>query len=155
MTQRSNVVPAVPTVSERDFHNAMVAGLSRAQQALGSQKMLAAVMDLSPKQVGNIMAGGSTDPKRLWDVRGSVPSSMDEIAALYGVRVVPDDAICTSDKPLAQATCALLHKAIDAEMDGITTHAELLGMEGELREMRALIDVRLAKIAALRRPRAA
>lgn len=153
MPHRSNVVPAKPIVTEADFHNAMVTGLSRAQAALGSQKALAFVMDLSPKQVGNIMAGGSTDPKRLWDVREVEPSALDDIADLYGVRIVPKGAVCSTDTKLSVATCALLKKAIDAELDGIEDHQELLDMEAELRTARILIDARLERIAELRKPR--
>ncbi|MCW2763370.1 MAG: hypothetical protein JWR85_3571 [Marmoricola sp.] len=155
MSSSDNVVPSKTVVTEQDFLNAMVTGLARAQASLGSQKMLAAVMDLSAKQVGNIMAGGSTDPKRLWDVRAKVPTALDDIADLYGVRIVPRDSICSSDSKLSVATCALLKKAIDAELDGTEDHRELLDMERELREMRALIDVRLEKIGALRAPRVA
>lgn len=149
----SNVVPRKAPVTEAQFLNAMVTGLARAQASLGSQKALAYVMDLSTKQVGNIMAGGSTDPKRLWDVREAEPSALDDIADLYGCRVVPKEAVCSTDAKLSVATCALLAKAIDAELDGIEDHRELLGMEHELRQLRTLIDARLVRITALRAPR--
>lgn len=155
MTPDGSVLPPVSSVSELEFHNAMVAGLARAQVSLGSPKALAYVMDLSKKQVGNIMAGASTDPKRLWDVMAAADGSLDEIAELYGKRIVPKDAVCTTDAKLSVATCALLKKAIDAELDGIEDHRELLDMEHELRAMRAMIDARLEKITALRAPRAA
>lgn len=153
MVQSSNVVPAKSDVAETDFLNAMVTGLARAQSRVGSQKALAYVMDLSPKQVGNIMAGGSTDPKRLWDVRAVEPTVLDDIADLYGVRIVPKGAVCSTDTKLSVATCALLKKAIDAELDGIEDHQELLDMEAELRTARTLIDARLERIAEIRKPR--
>lgn len=150
-----NVVPVRPSVTEQDFQSAVTMGLARAQAALGSQKALAYVMDLSTKQTGNVMAGATTDPKRLWDVHAVVPSALDDVADLYGVKIVSKEAICSTDSNLSAATCALLKKAIDAEMDGITTHTELLGMEVELREMQSLIAVRLEQIKTLRAPRAA
>lgn len=156
MLQRGSVVPSKPTVTEADFHNAMVSGLARAVATVGSQKALAFVMDLkSEKQVGNIMAGGSTDPKRLWDAREVEPTALDDIADLYGARIVPKGAVCSTDAKLSVATCALLKKAIDAELDGVEDHQELLDMESELRAMRILIDARLERISDLRRPRAA
>jgi hypothetical protein len=152
----SNVVPPKTVVSEADFQTAVTLGLARAQSKLGSQKALAYVMDLSTKQVGNVMASGETAAKRLWDVHAAEGSALSDIADLYGVRIVPKDAVCnTDDKPLSVSTCALLKKAIDAELDGVVTHQELLGMETELREMRAMIDARLETVAALRAPRAA
>jgi len=156
MTQRSNVVPSKSAVTEVEFQSAVTLGLARAQSSLGSQKALAFVMDLSTKQVGNVMAGAGTDAKRLWDVHAVEGSALSDIADLYGVRIVPKDAVCsTDDKPLSVSTCALLKKAIDAELDGVVTHQELLGMEAELREMRAMIDTRLETVATLRAPRAA
>lgn len=150
MNSTEPVVPVESSVSEQSFHNAMVAGLARAAQCLGSQRALAFVMDLSTKQVGNIMRGGSTDPKRLWDVRAVVPSALDEIADLYRCRIVHKDTSCACDAKLSVATCALLAKAIDAELDGSEDHLELLGMEDELRALRMLIDRRLDKISGLR-----
>lgn len=156
MTQRSTVLPVAPKVSEQDFTNSVTMGLSRAQAAFGTSKALAYVMDLSTKQLSNVMAGASTDAKRLWDVHAVEGSALSDVAALYGLRIVPRDAVCSSDEaPLSVATCALLKKAIDAELDGIETHQELLDMEHELRSMQALIDRRLAKIAELRTPRVA
>lgn len=156
MTHRNNVVPAKGLITEVEFLNAMVEGLARAQTKVGSQKALAFVMDLSPKQVGNIMAGGSTDPKRLWDAHAAIPDAhvMSEIADLYGMRVVPKDSICTSDAKLSQATCALLKKAIDAELDGVVDHRELLDMEHELLNLRSMIDSALGEIAVIRKPSA-
>ena len=154
MTRPAPVVPPVAHVGEADFRNAMVTGLARAQVALGTQRMLAGVMDLSAKQVGNIMAGGSTDPKRLWDVEAAVPGTLDDIAALYGRRIVGiDDPSCTAGAgKLSVATCALLAKAIDAEIDGINDHRELLAMENELRDVVRIAGAKLQQIAVLRLP---
>lgn len=147
------VVPVRPSVTEEQFHSSMIAGLNRAEMALGTRKALAYVMDLDPKSVKNIFAGGSTDAKRLWDAQAVEPSVLDDIADLYGMKIVAKDAVCSTDRNLSVVTCALLKKAIDAEMDGEVDHTELLGMEAELREMKALISVRLEQIKALRAPR--
>lgn len=149
------VLPSRPTVTEDEFQTCVTLGLARAQAAFGSQKALAFSMDLTAKQLSNVMGGASTHPKRLWDVHKIEGSALSDVAALYGLRVVHRDAVCTTDERLSVVTCALLKKAIDAELDGIETHQELLGMENELREMQRMIDLRLEKIAALRTPRAA
>lgn len=153
MSNRSNVVPVKSDVSEQDFQNSVVTGLGRAQAAFGSQKALAFVMDLSTKQVSNIFAGAGTDAKRLWDVHAVEGSALSDVADLYGYRIVSKDAVCSTDQHLSVATCALLKKAIDAELDGVVTHQELLAMEHELRDIQSHVDSALAKIAELRSPR--
>lgn len=154
---KGSVLPAVHDVTEAEFQAAMMLGLSRAERALGGQRALAAVMDLSTKQVGNIINGrSSTDPKRLFDVHQASPGALDDLADLYGFRVVPKDAVCTTDKGKSSITVVgLLTKLMEAEADGTIDHTELLGMEDELRAVRAIVDRKLAAIADLRRPRVA
>lgn len=154
---KGSVLPRTHDVTEQEFQAAMVLGLSRAERALGGQRALAAAMDLSTKQVSHILNGRSgTDPKRLFDVNLAAPGALDDIAALYGWRPVPTDAICTTDKGKSSITVVgLLTKLMEAEADGTIDHTELLGMEDELRAVRAIVDRKLAAIADLRRPRVA
>jgi hypothetical protein len=133
--------------------------MGRAMRRLGGQKGLAYTMDRTPKQIGNIMAGTSgafESAKPLFDAHSVEGTILDDVADLYGLRIVPKDSVCSHDaSPLSVVTCGLLKKAIDAELDGTETHAELLDMENELRAVQRAVDQRLARIADLRKPRAA
>jgi hypothetical protein len=157
MPDRVNVVPFAPVVTEADWVTCVISGMARAQRRLGGQKALAYTMDLSAKQVGNILAGTSLPAaKRLFDAHAVEGTLLDDVADLYGMRIVPKDSVCSHDaSPLSVVTCGLLKKAIDAELDGTETHAELLDMENELRAVQRAVDQRLARIADLRKPRAA
>jgi len=150
-----SVVPETMPVSEVEFHGHMVAGLARAQQRVGP-KGLAFVMDLSPKQLGNVMAGASTSPKRLWDALAACPTALDDVAAAYGRRLVPKDAVCDSDRGtqpiaalLAQVALAESH---DSPGGASKTHAELLDMEADIRAVRLLLDGWIAEIDRIRAP---
>lgn len=149
----STVVLPNMDISEAEFHAGMVLGLSRAEKALGGRRQLAAAMDLSTKQVGNIMdRGASTDPKRLFDLWEL--GSLDDIADLCKFRVVPKGAVCSSDVGRSSLTVlGLLSKLMEAEADGKIDHSEKLGMESDLRAVRSFIDRMLQDIADLRRPR--
>lgn len=148
----AHVLPPVLDISEEQFRAVMILGLSRVEKTLGGRRQLAAAMDLSTKQVGNIMRAGSTDPKRLFDIWES--GSLDDIADLYGFRVVPKGAVCSSDVGRSSLTVlGLLQKLMEAEADGKIDHSEKLGMEPDLRAVRSFIDRMLEDIADLRRPR--
>lgn len=73
----------------------------------------------------------------------------------YGLRLVPKDASCTTDGLAAPVICALLKKVIDAELDGVKTHQELLDMENELVDAEREIAAMRSRISDLRKPRAA
>ncbi|GAM01902.1 hypothetical protein [Sphingomonas parapaucimobilis] len=148
----AHVVLSITDISEEEFHPLMVLGLLRVERALGGRRQLAAAMDLSTKQVGNIMRSGSTDPKRLFDTWQH--GSLDDIADRYGFRVVPKGAVCSSDVGRSSLTVlGLLQKLMEAEADGKIDHSEKLGMEPDLRAVRSFIDRMLEDIADLRRPR--
>lgn len=154
MPRYNSVVLETTGISEEDFHSAMAAGLLRAQRSV-SQKMLAFVMDITPVALKNIFKGGSTDPKRLWDVLTVEPTALDDIAELYDRRIVHKDAICSTDRRASAVLVAALKKSIEAEADGYIDHNELLAMEAELRAVRGVCDTLLERITEIRRPRAA
>lgn len=158
MVQPSHVVPETMAVGETDFLSAVVAGLARAQRKVGP-KALAFVMDLTTKQLRNVLGNGSTSAKRLWDARAADPTALDDIADLYGCRIVPRDSICDTDLgtlPIA----ALLHKVVQAEDPrgpggASKTHREILDMEDDIRAVHALTAAWLNEIKSIRQPRAA
>lgn len=151
-----SVVPETMSVSEVEFHAHMVAGLARAQQRAGA-KGLAFVMDLTKKQLGNILAGGMTSPKRLWDALAACPTALDDIAGAYGRRLVPKDAICDSDRGTQPIAALLAQVALaespDSPGGAAKTHAELLEMEPDIRAVRRLLDGWIEEIDRIRAPR--
>ena len=159
MSQRS-VVPETTGVGEADFRNAMIAGLARAQQRVGS-KALAFVMDMTPKALSNLFGGAakSTDPKRLWDARAACPTALDDVADLYGCAIVSKDEAALIGRgtlPMAE----LLRKVAVAESPdspggAAVVHSELLDMEDEIRAVHALTGAWLERIREVRRPRVA
>jgi hypothetical protein len=76
--------------------------------------------------------------------------ALDDLMEAYGLRVVPRDQ---ADAGCSSATLPLLaavHKVAEAEADGAIDHAELLAMEGELREAASIIARLLTRVSGLR-----
>ncbi|MEH3107123.1 MAG: hypothetical protein PGN09_07535 [Sphingomonas fennica] len=153
----ASVVPETTFPTEAEFRAAMLAGLARAERQT-SRKVLAFAMDVTTKQLGNIMEAGSMPaPKRLWDALGAEETALDDIARLYGLRLVPQDATCDSDDAgvvLASLLQALL-KAEHPDSPGGRTVVpqELLGMETLVRAVHAKTGKMIACIDEHRRPR--
>ncbi|MDH4746654.1 hypothetical protein OMP43_21745 [Sphingomonas sp. CBMAI 2297] len=150
-----SVVPETSSVREEEFHDAMVSGLARAQRRVG-QKPLAFVMDMTVKQLRNILGGSSPHPKRMWDALGADPTVLDDVADLYGRKIVSKDLDTSADLgtlPLA----TLLAKVAEAESPAspggtAKTHSELLGMEEEIRTVHALTADWIERINIARSP---
>jgi len=140
MTQRSTVLPKSTEISEADFLAAQIRGLSRAEKAAGA-KALAFMLDITPKQLGNILAGASTHPKRQWDALAADPSALDDIAALYGRRIVDKEAVCDVDDAsvLIARLMLWLQEAEHPESPGgrSIVHTELLPAEFMIRQLHA------------------
>lgn len=151
-----NVLPKKQDIPEADFHRAKLAGLERAEKAVGGEKVLADVMRLTRRQLGNIKRGGSTHPQRIWDALAADRTALDDIAALYDVQVVARNAEAL-DKPATLSLAQLLTEIAKAESpdsDGGTrkTHRELIGMETLIREVHALTAGWIEQINAHRAP---
>jgi hypothetical protein len=153
-----SVVPETIVVSDAEFRVAMVAGLARAQKKAGGAKPLAYIMDLSTKMLGRILGGESdTSPKRLWDAHAATGTGLEDIAELYGLRLVPKDAVCDVDNATLVMS-GLLNAILTAEHPDspggrAITHSELLGMEDLVRQVHAKTGKMLTQIADHRRPR--
>lgn len=151
-----NVVPETSGVTEDEFHGAMVSGLGRAERKV-TRAGLAYVMGLSSlKQLANIFAGSTPHPKRLWDARAACPTALDDVADLYGCRIVPKDALTSAELgtlPIA-TLLAKVAEAESPESPGGTskTHRELLDMEDDIRAVHALTAAWIEQINDIRRP---
>jgi hypothetical protein len=147
--------PVVPPAKSQ-VQNALAVGIARAVAKVGGAGTLADRIGTSVATITRTTA--ATHLPELHTAFAATmadPTALDEVADLYGVRVVPAGSVCTSDTLRLSATlCTLLSKAIDAEMDGRVDHVELLGMERELRDARAMIDRKLARIGEIRGLRA-
>lgn len=141
-------------VSEPEFHDALIAGLARAARTAG-RGSLADAMLISGRGLDKIFAGSTPSAKREWDALNADQSALDEVASLYGVRLVPEGSLCDTDMKAAPALAAALHRIVDAEADGTIDHRELLGMEPELIAAEQRIKALRARITDLRKPRAA
>lgn len=131
--------------------SALAVGMARAAMKAGGAGTLADRINSSPATITRAMAG--THLPEFHTAFASVlvePSALDEVGALYGVRVVPLDAVCTSDVRSSSTLVGLLAKVIEAEADGAIDHAELLAMEADIRAVRAMCDRKLARIGGLR-----
>lgn len=148
-----SVVPETIAVEEEDFRARMINGLARAQTRVGA-KALAYVMDLTTKQLRNLFAGGTTHPKRLWDVLAVEPTVLDDIAAAYGKRLVSNEE-ATAGMMGTVPVAALLAKLARAECPtspGGTAkvYSELLDMEADVRAVHALTGDLIAQINDIR-----
>ncbi len=139
--------------NQADFLAQMTIGLSRAAAKVG-RGSLADTLDLSGPGLDNLFTGTMPKAKRLFDMLAADFSALDEIADLYGARVVPKGSICDTDQKAAPALVAALHKVIEAEADGTIDHIELLGMEREVIAAEQAIQLIRSRITELRTPRA-
>ncbi len=153
----SSVVPETTTVKDADFRNAMIAGLGRAQLRVG-EKSLAFIMDVTTKALRNLFGGvaKSTDPKRLWDALVACPTALDDIADLYGRKLVSKDtqeADGFGTLPIASLLARVAEAESPASPGGTAkTHKELLDMEVQIRAVHALTGDWIEKINTLRAP---
>lgn len=144
------VVTPDGSVTEETFHRAMVRGLERAKQKVGSLKKLARRMGLSARQLANILKGAQPRPKKLFDVLSVSPCALDDIARAYGYRLVPRDCVDTTlgeDLQIALTRVDLWLKESmhsESEMGSDLSYRELLKGEpvarDALRQMEALLS---------------
>jgi hypothetical protein len=151
MLQPSNVVPETTSVTEDEFRAAMLAGLARCEKK-SSDKALAYVMDITTKQLGNIKnKGGTPSPKRLWDAHAAHGTGLEDIAALYGMRLVAKEAVCDVDDVSVMIARLLLwlHEAQHPNSPGgrKVVHSELLPAEFMIRQLNQATGDWLATIA--------
>ena len=133
----NTVVPKIPKLSEDQFHDLAVKEVSSAIADHG-REAVASAMDISTRQLGNIMGGATPAAFRLFNLRTLNPEALDAIDRRQGRRSVPRDAVCSSD-PVSAKLARLLAHAIEIEhpeSDGghADTLAEILSLpETELR----------------------
>lgn len=144
------VVPEARALDERAFHERVTAGWSRCIPLAGGIEPFALAVGMGVRGVRKVLAGTTPHACTLINSRRAHPSALDELLAGYGVRLVPEGAVASSDAgaglPLLKAATA----CVEAEADAVIDHRELLAMEPELREAAAHLGALLARIDRLR-----
>jgi hypothetical protein len=128
----------------------MVAGLARAAHRAGPGT-LADKMGITAQALNKIMSGGMTRAKHLFDALAACPDVLDDVAALYKSKLVPQTT--GTQTRSAPVIVAALHKIIEAEADGSMDHVELLEMEAELAAAEKTIGALRNRINEIRKPR--
>jgi hypothetical protein len=144
---RNPVVHQSSRVSEQEFHAAFVARLRDLRRKFDTDKAFAAALGMTTAGVRKIFNGGMTNPKRMFDALHLDETVLDDVAALYRKKVVPETH---GSGRAAPTIVALLHEVIEAEADGELTDAELLAMDDELAAVEKIVgglrsDIRRVK----------
>lgn len=159
MTQTAdNGVPADTAVTETDFRNAWLQSLARLC-AKHREDRVAHWLGISERHLRNVRSGMSLpSADKLHGLLRFDQSAHDEMNALYGLRHVPVDALCSTD-PLTRDLIALANEVAQSEdptsPGGITvTDHELLEKdEHRMRRVYNTLGVWLERISNMRRPR--
>lgn len=139
-------------LDKHDVGNALRIGIARAAATVGGNGTLADKIGASMGTVNNALTGKSLPEFHTgWNLLAADDTALDEVAAKYGKRLVPLDAVCFGDSRKAgPAIVSALAKVIGAEADGRIDHAELLNMEPELIEAEREIEILRARINSIR-----
>lgn len=150
----NTVLPKKRKLGEDEFHDLAVKVVSDAVANHG-RETVAQTMDISTRQLGNIMGGSTPAAFRLYNLRALDPDALDPIDRRYGCRSVPRDAVCSSD-PVSSKLARLLAHSIEIERpdgDGgeSATLRELLTLpEAELRAAASTLAGWVERIDAYR-----
>jgi hypothetical protein len=144
--------------TETEFRDTWLVTLARLCREHGDGQV-AMWLGVSERHLRNIKAGDSMPaPFRLWNLLALDPSAHDELDALFDLKNVAKDAVCSSD-PLTLDMIALAHEtAQDESPDSpggkVVTDHELLGKdEARLRKVYRTIGGWLNRLEEMRRPR--
>lgn len=154
----NNGVPADMPVTETQFRNAWLQALARLCAKHGDDRV-ASLLGITERHLRNVRAGTSLpSADKLWGLLRFDPTAHDEMDALFGLRHVPIDALCSTD-PLTRDLIALANEVAQSEdptsPGGITvTDHELLEKdEHRMRRIHNTLGVWLDRITGMRRPR--
>lgn len=123
--ERNTVVPAMKLPSEPEFSAQLVLGLARASAKLG-RGALADRSGRTGRGLDKLFAGSIPNGKGLLDLLTADLSVLDEVLALYGLRVVPIEHEAAADLSLLADATGLVAEHIDAMRDGRRDHQETL-----------------------------
>ena len=107
-----------------------------ASQFGGNKTAFAAQIGCHPDTISNALAGNTTP--ELHTALNSLlacPNALDELAALFGFRLVPDDAAMSPDMVTLHHMSRAMSEFIEALSDGKRTHRETLELAEEIRPL--------------------
>lgn len=153
-----NIVPAVQPATETQFRNAWLVSLARLCAKHGDDKV-AQWLGISERHLRNVRSGTSLpSADKLWGLLAHDDTAHDEMDALYGLKHVPIDALCTTD-PMTRDLIALANEVAESEDPAspggvaVTNHELLAKDEHRMRRIHNTLGVWLDRISNMRRPR--
>ena len=156
---RNAVVPRSAPATETAFRNAWLQSLARLCAKHGDDKV-ALWLGISERHLRNVRSGTSLpSADKLWGLLAYDDTAHDEMDALYGLRHVPIDALCSTD-PLTRDLIALANEVAQSEDVNspggiaVTDHELLEKDEHRMRRVHNTLGVWLDRISDMRRPRA-
>lgn len=156
MTQRSNVVPKMPPLTEEDFRAAWLQTLARLCRRHGDDQV-ALWLGVSVVHLRKNLKSGISLPTadKMWNLLAFDDSAHDELDGEFGLKNVHRDAVCTTEG-LTLDIIGLAHEVALAEAEDspggtATTDHELLGMDdARLRRVHRVLGTWLHRIDGLR-----
>lgn len=152
MTETLNlVVPRNDPPSELQYHEALIAGLSRVAAKLGRGN-LADKSHRTTRALDKLFSGSSADTsgKGLLDFLLADPTALDEVLALYGFQLAPAEALPAIDFEIIADTAALQAEHTEAMRDGRRCHRETIRIADKARPVVARYSAIIAEADELR-----
>ncbi|WP_203310476.1 hypothetical protein [Sphingomonas beigongshangi] len=127
-----NVLPKRVGPDEASFGNLFVAGLARVAAKIG-KGALADRMGRTTRSLDNILGGGSTTGKAMFDALLADETALDEVFAAYGYRLCPLHCEAANDLNVAAGVIDAMGELVKARADGHRDHNETLAVAALLR----------------------
>ncbi|SEM54900.1 hypothetical protein SAMN05192583_0588 [Sphingomonas gellani] len=127
-----NVLPKRSGPDEATFATLFVAGLARVAAKLG-KGALADRMGRTTRSLDNILGGGSTSGKAMFDALLADETALDEVLASYGFRLCPLHSEAANDLTVAAGVIDAMGELVRSRSDGHRDHNETLAVATLLR----------------------
>ena len=141
--RRNTVVQHRAAPSEAQFHAAVVAALGRVAHEHG-RGALADKSGRTTRSLDKVFAGSTPCGKGLCDFLLADDTALDEVLALYGVKLCPRTATPGGDMMVVAELAQVLARLAKAIEDGTRIHTETLDVAKALRplmpKLTAIID---------------
>ncbi len=144
---RNPVVHKLQPPSKQKFQTVWADSMRDLRRQFPSDTAFAAALGMTTAGVRKIFNGGLTCPKRMFDALHLDETILDHIAALYGKKIVPQEA---GEGRAAPTVCALLHEVVEAEADGEITDAEILSMDKDLAAVEKIVGAMRERVRSIK-----
>lgn len=156
MTDRRNAVLHDRSgPDEALFHDALIAGLSRVAVQIG-RGTLADKARRTTRSLDMLFAGetGIPNAKGAFDFLLADDTALDEVLALYGVKICPRNSAAGGDLAVIAELAHVLARFTSAIEDGKRVHTETLDVAKALRPLMPKLTAIIDEADALRAPTA-